>query len=681
MVSPFFKQYLREEIGGDLERCLEYINYATSYSSHLARIRSVAKAAGFCAYYGRMAEKMGVFEVLGGPGIGRGREVHRILGIASLLMFSEKSSPSHADVDRYISRAIGELGIDVDKGSIDHARVLLSNLVRVLPKAKQLLGLSLGDPLFPIVEQQFMSFKDRMYGAPDLILENLEHGKAVVVEWKTYPVGGEKGKGGSPTEYEIAQVIAYSILEARRMGLKKYSEVFEALTGLSHKELSELRKECVTSNSYGCQVLLERSRERLRILPMIVGPGEGRSFPPHPLLYSRTKPGDIIKRFERMSRLFRGVVLAAEFLALQITNVPEAVRKALGGEDPKEVSSDLKSVCRAKRGDYPVYSFTPFRYLIAGKPGSWDNYPCKACYFSGDGGPCDFYFGQARPGGGDYFDKLMWWARYKVYSKRERDLLNYMAMDTLFRWLLKVYGRDRLLRRLSAPAKYEVSVGSSNVRKGSQSIPHVVVVKEGSAEIAKFRFDVFDTRDVEVAEDCVELRRPLRDIERQEGKVGLLRKTVALSIIDLRPRVSSPVLAVNTFVMLDDTPELEGGSTIAYKGYVPSYALQYSFELFGHYVDLYRRRGDSSSIVVAFEAPVDLTIMELRAIDSLHRFIDSVKRGQEISVAGVGEEVDLGEVRREVEVIGGYIPRQEVFVRELSEILREKILPWRGEGR
>jgi len=679
MVSPFFKQYLREEIGGDLERCLEYINYATSHSFHLARIRSVAKAAGFCAYYGRMAEKMGVFEVLGGPGIGRGREVHRILGIASLLMFSEKSSPSHADVDGYISRAIRELGIDVDKGSIDHARVLLNNLVRILPKAKRLLGLSPEDPLFPIVEQQFMSFKDRMYGAPDLILENLEHGKAMVVEWKTYPVGGEKGRGGSPTEYEIAQVIAYSILEARRMGLKKYREVFEAITGLSHKELGELRKECVTSNSYGCQLLLERSRERLRILPMVVGPGT--SIPPHPLLYSRTMPGDIIKRFERMYRLFRGVVLAAEFLALQITNVPEAVQKALGREDPKEVSSDLKSVCRAKRGDYPVYSFTPFRYLRAGKPGSWDRYPCRACYFSGDGGPCDFYFGQARPGGGDYFDKLMWWARYKVYSKRERDLLNYMAMDTLFRWLLKVYGRDRVLKRLSEPARYEVSMGSSQVMIKSRSIPNVVVVKEGNAEIAKFRFDIFDIQDAEVTEDCIELRRPLRDIERQEGKVGLLRKTVAISIVDLRSRVSSPVMAVNTFVMLDDTPELEGGSTIAYKGYVPSYSLQYSFELFGYYVDLYRRRGDSSSVVVAFEAPVDLTIMELRAIDSLHRFINSVKRGQEISVTEVEEEVDLGEVRREVEVIERYIPRHEVFVRELLEILREKILPWRGEGR
>lgn len=54
------------------------------------------------------------------------------------------------------------------------------------------------------------------------------------MKWKTYSVGDEEG--GAATNYEEAQVLAYSTLEARRLGMAKYDEIFKAVTGLTLKQ-------------------------------------------------------------------------------------------------------------------------------------------------------------------------------------------------------------------------------------------------------------------------------------------------------------------------------------------------------------------------------------------------------------------------------------------------------------
>jgi len=59
LVSKFLESFIKYEIAGKegFDECIEAINTALSATSHLVRIRSVARAAGFCAYYARMAEK------------------------------------------------------------------------------------------------------------------------------------------------------------------------------------------------------------------------------------------------------------------------------------------------------------------------------------------------------------------------------------------------------------------------------------------------------------------------------------------------------------------------------------------------------------------------------------------------------------------------------------------------
>jgi len=678
LVSKFFESFIKNEIAekSNFDECIEDINIALSATSHLVRIRSIARAAGFCAYYARMSEKMGVMEVLEGSGIGRGRVVHRILGLASLLMFSEKADPSSRDVEAYIDRSINELGIDVDDETRAVVGTLLQRLVKVLPKAKDLLGLALKDPLFPIVEQQFMDFRVRMYGAPDLILENPEKRKAIVIEWKTYSVDDKKG--GVVHDYEKAQVLAYSILEARRLGMTKYSEVFRAITGLTPRQVRKAIRKFYEGSMSDLDILklLTQARENVMVLPIIVGRSGGYPPSPFPELYVRRSPRHAMKRFEKMYKLFKGVIVAAEFLTLQITNVPELV-KTVTGIIEKDLKKEIEERCKSKKGSYPVYSYTPFGILKAGKPGEWDKYPCKICPFKGDGGPCDFYFSSSKPK--DYFDKLMWWARYTVFREREKDLINHMAMYILFS---HSYARRYILERSShSPVEFKVIIGPqpqvAKIKRKYPPVVNVVHVFRGEREESRFRFEVFDINGIEVEdENTLKLVRPLRPVEKVNELIGVIRKSIILSLINPKSAKPNPLLSINTFVFLDDEVEFEGVN-IVYKAYVPSPVLQYSFKLFSKYVEVYKSNG-INALIVAFEAPVDLTIMELRAVDAIHRYIKSDQSVREVlKQHGVNEDEV---VQREKEIVEKFSPTRddviesESTIQKLRELLKEKIM-------
>jgi len=682
LVSKFFESFIKNEIAeeNNFNKCIENIDLALSATSHLVRIRSVAKAAGFCAYYARMAEKMGVMEVLEGSGIGRGRIVHRILGLASLLMFSEKTNPSSRDAETYIDRAINELGIEADDRARAVAATLLQRLVEVLPTAKSLLGLTSEDPLFPIVEQQFMDFRDRMYGAPDLILENPEKRKAIVVEWKTYSVDDKKG--GTISNYEKAQVLAYSILEARRLGMTKYNEIFKAMTGLTLKQagkaIRRFRKGVISSQEVS--KLLDQARKNVAILPIIVGRSGGYPPSPFPELYVQNNLDYIMKRLENMYKLFQAVIVAAEFLTLQITNVPELVRTVTGiGEREEKFREKFNQICKSKRGNYPVYSYTPFKFLKAGKPGRWDKYPCNICPFKGEGGPCDFYFGPGKPK--DYFDKLMWWARYTVYREREKDLINHMAMHILFS---DSHIKEYILENSSRnPAEFRVVIGRQPqaFKVKRRLVVNVVHVYRGGKEESRFRFEVFDINGIEVEdENTLKLVRPLRVVEEQNELIGVIRRSVILSLIDPKNANPNPLLSINTFVFLDDEVELEGDNVV-YKAYVPSAFLQYSFKLFSKYIKIYKSSG-ISALVIAFEAPVDLTIMELRAIDAIHRYIKLDQSIRDVlRQHGVNED-DI--IQKEREIVEKFSPTRddvvegEATIQKLRKLLKEKIVRERG---
>lgn len=686
MVSRYYVKYVRELLKsrGDpryLENCVEIIKEALNLSTHLVRARSVARAAGFCALYGRMAEKMGVYEVLESNSAARGREIHRLLGLASFNLFLENPAPKREQAEnlakKYVETAAEELKdlYEMNEESIVVAEKLLRRLIYAIPRAKQLLGLSHDDPLFPVVEQMFADYGTRIYGTPDLVLENAEKRKAIVVEWKTYKL--EEGYQ-HPADFEKAQVIAYSIIEAKRLGVTKLRRIFECISGIRYGDAEKL----LDSRNLGHFSVDEHSVSKLlRVLPIIVTPSG--SYPPHPLMYS--DPDSFKKareRFVKFYKLFIGVVVAAEHLALQVINIPKLLSVAAGND-----LGDLAArYCSTKDG-YQAYGYTPFKYLRGGKPGRWEIHPCRMCSFRGDDGPCAFYFGSGKSK--DYFDKLMWWARYKVYWERERDLLNHRAMHELFREPGVVH---RLLHSKD-PLEIEVDLSKLsqlrvNVREGS--IVYLVRIKRGHSlqGAGKFKLDLFKISDAEFDKDnnVIELRRDLRDVERQSNVVGFIKKSIQVAIIE-PGRTISPLLSINTFAMIDESFVDESGRVV-YRCYSPSPALQCSFAIFGKYLELYKRR-NPEAMILAYEAPVDLTIMELRAIDALHRYIKFVSKSpnlnrvlEELREKYNVSEVGIEDLVKEAELLKEFIPRDSktMVASHLHAILSKRIIVGGNDG-
>ncbi|MEM4674795.1 MAG: hypothetical protein QXM12_00750 [Nitrososphaerota archaeon] len=714
MVSEFYKSFLRRIIKSDeyADMCIGHVQTALLLSTHLVRVRSVARAAGFCAFYGRMAEKMGVYEVIESNSIVRGRDVHRLLSLASFDLFMNDPSigvnPYEKRVEERIKESIttacNELkelqGVDISEESVSVAETLLKRLIMALNRAKDLTWLRPEEPLFPVVEQQFADYETKMFGAPDLILETKRRDKAIVVEWKTYTPDVEHTK--RPSEFEKAQVVAYSILEARRLGKTRFEEIFESISGINSEIVSDVISEIVKKLSHTSEKTIEphellkrrliaerfsfdavKSKGLLKVLPLIVTPSGG--YPPHPLMYKNDVYEKLAERFGKLFDIFVRVVVAAEHLALQIINVPDLLEKSMNYR-----RTSARETCLTEEG-YQAYSYTPLSslggYLETGDPGSWNRYPCRACGFKGDGGPCEFYFGRKEPK--DYFDKLMWWARFRVYSLRERDLVSHRAMYELFQ-------SPSILNKLifsNEPLELEVDFsrrGPQRVRllDNKKCIVNTVRVKRGNEDVGKFRYDYFRISDVEfkINNNVLILRRKLRSIEKEKGVIGFLKRSINLSIIEVN-RWTNPLLSINTFVMIDDASVSEDDNYVVYECYSPSPVLMLNFVLFGKYVEFYKKH-IPDAIVFAYEAPVDLTIMELRTIDALHRYLKKLSNNadkivEKLKKFGI-DGIEKRDILYELDVIKQFIPKPKevhgIAVLQLYRILRERIVRTGGDS-
>ncbi|MEM4570582.1 MAG: hypothetical protein QXE66_04670, partial [Desulfurococcaceae archaeon] len=588
------------------------------------------------------------------------------------------------------------LGTEIDNKSAEVAEYLLKRLINVLNRAKNLIGLHPEEPLFPIVEQQFADYETRMFGSPDLILETKKGDKAIVVEWKTYTP--EVKHAPRFSNFEIAQVIAYSILEARRLGKTNLKDIFEAISGVKFEIISEIaknpsyaskkehkhhdlrtRKEIAENLSLNAV----RSKRLLKILPLIVTPSGG--YPPHPFMYKKDiyNIEEIEKRFVRLYEIFKRVIIASEHIALQIMNIPDLLEKSMNYS-----RKNVVEICLTDEG-YPAYGYTPIgeEYLKTGKPGNWSRYPCRICGFKGDGGPCEFYFGRKEPK--DYFDKLMWWARFRVYSLRERDLVSHRAMYELFQ-------SPSILNKLifsNEPLELEVDFsrrGPQRVRllDNKKCIVNTVRVKRGNEDVGKFRYDYFRISDVEfkINNNVLVLRRKLRSIEKEKGVIGFLKRSINLSIIEVN-RWTNPLLSINTFVMIDDASVSEDDNYVVYECYSPSPVLMLNFVLFGKYVEFYKKH-IPDAIVFAYEAPVDLTIMELRTIDALHRYLKKLSNNadkivEKLKKFGI-DGIEKRDILYELDVIKQFIPKPKevhgIAVLQLYRILRERIVRTGGDS-
>lgn len=616
-------------------RARDVVERALQLTGHLPSIHGVSRGAGYCSFYARLTEFIGARGYISSGLSGKGRNEHKVLALASLELFSKWSQYSgdvNKAVNSVIEGAIHELdsrGLlifrskDVEEITKLHKTSceLLLHLCRILPRLCSILEVGIKE-FAPIVEQQLFDYEFYLRGSPDLILENEKQKKAIVVEWKT-------GKE-TPSEHEEAQVIAYAILEARRLGCRTLKEVENCLLGDVENEF-----------------------KGVRILPLIVRPG-GRELRPHPVL---APIGKRQERLERFKRTLYNVVLEAQHLTFLLTNV-----KYLLGIEPKDFLVPLLG-SPDKRINALTHIPQQLRYR-SGKPISRDRYPCvskKGNRLCSLYNACGFYFGERAYGEKEDYETILWGLRYEVLANRERSLMVYRALQNLFENYRKDEVLDNIRKGLSFTCNLVHSL--SRVERDERWHGKLRVIRWTKAmeeETVDKRIDVID--EVEVAGNHLKCRRAVRDYE----KSGMLQVVVeGRSVLLVTLDSNDPLLSIKLFGRVDEVNVVnhEKGGVVEYVLSVPSKLLEFQRLLFSRYISLgekYRRN------LLMIEVDVDLTHLDLEALDALQRALKDEERKKELGeVVPILEEI-IKDGRRDV-------TKEDLDVRSLRILLKQLI--------
>ena len=597
----------------DPKRCGDASGKILSWTGHIPSVTNVANAAARCRYYARMVESIGVrvpYEYRERIS-GRGDDVHKILGLAVLALYEEYGSlRSPGDPGVFVDLVCGS---DTDLVNCkedrvkEEAKALLKRLLNILPRLCDVIGTSQSN-LFPLVEQQLASYEVHMKGVPDLVLEDRDGKRAIVVDWKT----GDK----MMWKTDEAQVVAYSILEAMRLGYSR-DEVEEAILG-------KLNGGVVKD---------------VKILPIIIRRSERAELKPHPAV---APVGKVEDRYRNLKALIKNVLKAAEFLTMIATN-----HERLVGRDLEEsCTTYIEGEKRVK-----LLRISP-PSLPAGNPKKQDRFPCassdgkKICTLAED---CKFYFGQLWEGTQDE-EKKLWYMRYKIFEDKEQQLLIYRALEELF----KQRGYDVVLEKMREGTGIVCDIRAMNyrfewfyARMGrrmhiNRKILLVLPFADRKADdhIEK-RYELLSVEGFE--RGAIIASRPLSGHEvSKEGEARYHMippsSTVFVSFMD----GPHPYLSINVFSRVAEVDVQ--GDRIVYMLDSPSSALKYQMMVAGRYINILRKTGRKPEILVV-EADVDLTKIELETLHIIQRMV----RGDKEDVEGQDEAIECEEDSQDIE--------------------------------
>ncbi len=293
------------------------------------------------------------------------------------------------------------------------------------------------------------------------------------------------------------------------------------------------------------------------------------------------------------------IILTAEHLTLTLTNV-----RMLAG-------TDFDKICRfeSKSGKkVSAFRYTP-QELPRGNPEK-EGYPCNVCGLREE---CLFYFRTyIEP---EEIDKLAWRSRFAIYSIRENALQPYKEVHEKFAYY--------------------------NLNAESLEQSGIFTLEGGS------RIDIFD--EVEAPGDCIIVKRRLRKRELEEDRIITIRKGRPAALFFHEEHVRSPLLRLCFVGRVDEvTIDEDNGKVLVTVG-APNIPSRLHQILFKFYL---KRWGDLTLKVIGVETNVDLTQLELRAIDAFQRGTRIIRDRPE----KLDEE--LNKFREEaLEVLFGRIPR------------------------
>lgn len=550
--------------------CTKNIDMLLNSTGHISKVTNIATGVGYCIYKAKLQEFIGVRDFIVSNTPGKGTDIHKLLGLVSIEIFN-RSKPTlngtlistiyDENIDLFVDRD------DKDK-NIELAYEMLSSLQNVLVnRIYNILGTSY-DKLFPVVEQQFHDYEYHILGVPDLILEDKENKRAIVVEWKTYDE--------QVYDTEKAQVVAYSLLEAKRLGYSDRDAV-NAITGVWDDN--------------------QKTIKDVKVLPLIIRPGIRKrrklTLQPHPILFSNTK-----EKFIEFRKLISKVIVVAGYLTLQLVN-PKVFKI-----DEKKVKDYCKLKIRNK--EYSALGLIPLG-LRKGNPSRRDKFPCK----SGNSpicslfDACGFYLGQYKK---TPFDIVMWALRYYTIGSKESTSTIFKVMYELFR----THRREDVISNLKNGNGYEwMFTANSPVILQSKKRQHIIIYKYKRI-FQQIRLDIIDG--IYDSNNFV-IYRKIRDYEKNDRKLRVIREGKPIMLF-LNDGSRIPSLSLNLTARIDNV-EVDN-NLVKYYINIPSSVFRFSLTLIKKYIEKYRELVRDSLLV---ETGVNLTSRELMTIDAIQRIL------------------------------------------------------------
>lgn len=561
-----YVDYLDKLNVNEKDLCKENIRRLLNSTGHISKVTNIATGVGYCIYKAKLQEFIGVRDFIVSNTPGKGTDIHKLLGLVSIEIFNGHTPKLDKTLIRKIYDENIELFVDRDDKdeNIELAYEMLNSLRNVLVyRIYNKLETSY-DKLFPVVEQQFHDYEYHILGVPDLILEDKEKKRAIVVEWKTYDE--------QVYDTEKAQVIAYSLLEAKRLGYSGRNAV-DAITGVWDDNQKTIRD--------------------VKILPLIIRPGIGKgkklTLQPHPILFSNTK-----EKFIEFRKLIDKVIVVAGYLTLQLVN-PKVF-----GIDEKEV----RDYCKLKIGDkeYSALRLIPIG-LRKGNPSRRNKFPCK----SGNSpicplfDACGFYLGQYKK---TPFDIVMWALRYYTIGSKESTSIIFKVIYELF----TTHRRENVISNLKNGNGYEWRFAESLPAQSKKS-QRIIIYKDKKI-FQQIRLDIIDGI---LDPDNFVIYREVRDYEKKDRKLRVIREGKPIMLF-LNDGSRIPSLSLNLTARIDKV-EVDN-DLVKYYINIPSSVFRYSLALIKKYIKKYPELVKDSLIV---ETGVDLTSRELMTIDAIQR--------------------------------------------------------------
>ncbi len=589
------EELIKHRLGTNYDGCVKIASQLLETSGHVPIVTNVSMGAGYCSYYARLTEFIGVKSWLNftvDRFSGKGRKAHELMGLACVEVFP--NSQTIPTSDEILERIASEQVLvfkddDEKKETLILAKALMHSLLNNLDSFCEIIGTD-RKRLFPIAEQQFIDYRIHMRGIPDLILEDYEKGKAIVIDWKTGPRAGSNPIRIYNNEY--AQVVAYSLMEAQR--LKKTS----------------LRDSITAKDGH------------VDILSVIIRSQDVKPESPNPIL-----TGDVgQKSADQYMKIISNVLLEAEFLTILLANA-----------HADKASKSALSLCEMKvdwsSKPQSMLTLMPNQFY-RGKPKEQQKYPCvfpggkfKCIVIE----PCKFYYGR-KFGSKEDYESDMWQLRYNTLNKKEDSLRAYRAIyDTFMYYSLPKEGS-------SAIEWFLKGKGFRHNKRGGvpRSIDRPQIVDEESGTVIS-RIDIVDTKEPDDAlnDFSLKLSRPIRSWEDKAYYLIPMGKTVLLSLMDSW----SPFLSISLFGNVRDV--LQENGRILYEISVPSKIFRYQMHLFKQYLNKF----ETDRKILMVEVGADLTQVELSAVDALQELLDP----ENLKAQGYGKE-EIQEFNKEAKI-------------------------------